>query len=331
MIERLRERVAEPRGLKVSDKPWEAVEPYLLDGLDVFVGAESLVARGLERGAAGAVSGLASAFPEVVAALVHEPSARARRRGRAAADRARPVPLPGGREGASPRGAACRSAPTSAPRFAPSPPTSSRGSSCRDRDRRRRRDRRQHCLPARARRRDGRRPLRPRRRSRAARPSRAMGGVRQQFSTAAEVRLARESIAFFDELGPPVLRPGRLPVRRDDARPASPSSSSGSRSRRSSASRSSGSIRRSCPVSRSTTCSAPSSARRTASPTRRRSRGSGPARRRGPGWRFASAPTRGASLAGRHARDRLRPLVGGARSRCRGRTADPPALPPAAR
>jgi len=33
--------------------------------------------------------------------------------------------------------------------------------------------------------------------------SRAMGGVRQQFSTEAEVRLARESIAFFAELGPP--------------------------------------------------------------------------------------------------------------------------------
>ena len=33
--------------------------------------------------------------------------------------------------------------------------------------------------------------------------SKAMGGVRQQFSTAAEVRLARESIAFFAELGAP--------------------------------------------------------------------------------------------------------------------------------
>jgi len=31
----------------------------------------------------------------------------------------------------------------------------------------------------------------------------AMGGVRQQFSTAAEVRLARESIGFFEELGSP--------------------------------------------------------------------------------------------------------------------------------
>jgi sarcosine oxidase, subunit beta len=33
--------------------------------------------------------------------------------------------------------------------------------------------------------------------------SKAMGGVRQQFSTAAEVRLAQESIAFFEQLGPP--------------------------------------------------------------------------------------------------------------------------------
>ena len=33
--------------------------------------------------------------------------------------------------------------------------------------------------------------------------SKGMGGVRQQFSTAAEVRLARESIRFFEELGPP--------------------------------------------------------------------------------------------------------------------------------
>jgi sarcosine oxidase subunit beta len=33
--------------------------------------------------------------------------------------------------------------------------------------------------------------------------SKAMGGVRQQFSTAAEVRLAQASIAFFEELGPP--------------------------------------------------------------------------------------------------------------------------------
>ena len=31
----------------------------------------------------------------------------------------------------------------------------------------------------------------------------AMGGVRQQFATAAEVRLARESIGFFEELGSP--------------------------------------------------------------------------------------------------------------------------------
>ncbi len=33
--------------------------------------------------------------------------------------------------------------------------------------------------------------------------SKAMGGVRQQFSTTAEVRLAQESITFFEQLGPP--------------------------------------------------------------------------------------------------------------------------------
>src|SRR5437763_13725966 len=33
----------------------------------------------------------------------------------------------------------------------------------------------------------------------------AMGGVRQQFSTEPEVRLARDSIRFFEELGPPLF------------------------------------------------------------------------------------------------------------------------------
>ncbi len=61
VIERLGDRVA---GLKVSNRPFEAVEPYLIEGLDVFIGAESLIERGLERGAAGSVSGLAAAFPE---------------------------------------------------------------------------------------------------------------------------------------------------------------------------------------------------------------------------------------------------------------------------
>ncbi len=75
VVERLRETVPNLRGLKVSDKPWERLEPYLLDGLDVFVGAESLVARGLAHGAAGAVSGLAAVYPEVVAALVRERTA----------------------------------------------------------------------------------------------------------------------------------------------------------------------------------------------------------------------------------------------------------------
>ena len=61
VIERLGDRIA---GLKVSNRPFESVEPYLLEDLDVFIGAESLIERGLERGAVGSVSGLAAAFPE---------------------------------------------------------------------------------------------------------------------------------------------------------------------------------------------------------------------------------------------------------------------------
>ena len=69
VIERLRERAPNLAGLKVSDSPWEAFRPYLLEGLDVFVGPEALIAEGLAHGAAGAVSALASVFPELVKAV----------------------------------------------------------------------------------------------------------------------------------------------------------------------------------------------------------------------------------------------------------------------
>jgi dihydrodipicolinate synthase/N-acetylneuraminate lyase len=72
VIERLREVAPNLAGMKVSDTPFAAVEPYLLEGLDAFIGSEPLVLEGLEHGAAGAVSGLATAWPEVVAALVHD-------------------------------------------------------------------------------------------------------------------------------------------------------------------------------------------------------------------------------------------------------------------
>src|SRR5262249_6171459 len=66
VIERLREHVPNLAGMKVSDAPWDAFRVYLLEGLDVFVGPEALIAQGLEHGAAGAVSALASALPEKV-------------------------------------------------------------------------------------------------------------------------------------------------------------------------------------------------------------------------------------------------------------------------
>jgi len=73
VIERLREAAPNFRGLKVSDTPWERFAPYLIEGLDVFVGPEALLPQGLAAGAIGAVSALASAFPELVASAVRDP------------------------------------------------------------------------------------------------------------------------------------------------------------------------------------------------------------------------------------------------------------------
>ena len=70
VLKRLRDNAPNFAGLKVSDRPWERFEPYLVEGLDVFVGPESLIQRGLAGGAVGAVSGLATAFPGEVAAAV---------------------------------------------------------------------------------------------------------------------------------------------------------------------------------------------------------------------------------------------------------------------
>jgi dihydrodipicolinate synthase/N-acetylneuraminate lyase len=74
LIERLRETAPNLAGMKVSDTPWTRFQPYLLEGLDVFVGPEALIPQGLAAGATGAVSALASAFPELVVEAVRDPS-----------------------------------------------------------------------------------------------------------------------------------------------------------------------------------------------------------------------------------------------------------------
>lgn len=79
VIERLRDAAPNLRGLKVSDSPFDRVRPYLLDGLDVFVGSEPLTLQAMEHGAVGTVSGVATAFPEPVARLVRERSPEAQR------------------------------------------------------------------------------------------------------------------------------------------------------------------------------------------------------------------------------------------------------------
>jgi dihydrodipicolinate synthase/N-acetylneuraminate lyase len=77
VIARLRDDASNLAGLKVSDTPWEKFEPYLVEGLDVFVGPEALIPQGVGGGAVGAVSGLASCFPDAVVPLVREPTPEA--------------------------------------------------------------------------------------------------------------------------------------------------------------------------------------------------------------------------------------------------------------
>src|SRR5437868_15512824 len=74
VLARLREEASNLVGMKVSDTPYESFEPYLHEGLDVFVGPEAFIGRSLAAGAVGAVSALASAFPERVAKAVRERS-----------------------------------------------------------------------------------------------------------------------------------------------------------------------------------------------------------------------------------------------------------------
>ncbi len=74
VIVELRERAPNLAGLKVSDAPFDRFSPYLIEGLDVFVGPEALIFHGISGGAVGAVSGLAAAYPERVAAVVREPT-----------------------------------------------------------------------------------------------------------------------------------------------------------------------------------------------------------------------------------------------------------------
>jgi dihydrodipicolinate synthase/N-acetylneuraminate lyase len=74
VLHELRERAPNLAGLKVSDAPFERFAPYLIEGLDVFVGPEALIYDGLSAGATGVVSGLAAAFPDRVAAVVREPT-----------------------------------------------------------------------------------------------------------------------------------------------------------------------------------------------------------------------------------------------------------------
>jgi dihydrodipicolinate synthase/N-acetylneuraminate lyase len=80
VVARVRDHAPNLAGLKVSEAPFAKVEPYLDLGLPVFIGSEPLIPAALERGATGAVSGLAAAFPDVLRAALDAPDTAAEAR-----------------------------------------------------------------------------------------------------------------------------------------------------------------------------------------------------------------------------------------------------------
>jgi dihydrodipicolinate synthase/N-acetylneuraminate lyase len=80
VIERVRSEAPNLAGLKVSEAPFERAAPYLELGLPVLIGSEPLLPAALARGAMGAVSGLAAAFPDVVREALDQPDAEAEAR-----------------------------------------------------------------------------------------------------------------------------------------------------------------------------------------------------------------------------------------------------------
>jgi len=67
-------------GLKVSESPMSAVEPFLALGLPVLVGSEPLIPAAMAAGAVGSVSGLAAAHPDAIRAALDHPDAAAETR-----------------------------------------------------------------------------------------------------------------------------------------------------------------------------------------------------------------------------------------------------------
>lgn len=77
VIDQLKALLPNLAGVKISDRRSERLDAYLSSGIDVFVGAESMIPEAISKGAAGAVSGFANAIPELIAHLVRTPTPEA--------------------------------------------------------------------------------------------------------------------------------------------------------------------------------------------------------------------------------------------------------------
>jgi dihydrodipicolinate synthase/N-acetylneuraminate lyase len=80
VVVRVRATAPNLAGLKVSESPLDKVLPYLDLALPVLVGSEPLIPPAMARGAIGSVSGLATAFPDVVRGALDQPDSAAEAR-----------------------------------------------------------------------------------------------------------------------------------------------------------------------------------------------------------------------------------------------------------
>jgi hypothetical protein len=101
VVERLRERAPNLAGMKVSDAPFERVEPYLATGLDVFIGAEGVVPQWAGERCGGCSVGRRRGVPGGCVGARPRPHGRARCARGVAVRRALGAPVPSLGEGSA--------------------------------------------------------------------------------------------------------------------------------------------------------------------------------------------------------------------------------------
>jgi dihydrodipicolinate synthase/N-acetylneuraminate lyase len=73
VVEAVGEQLDNLKGMKVSEPTFEGVAPFLDLGLEILIGADPVVPKALDAGAAGAASAMAGVLPREVRAIIDNP------------------------------------------------------------------------------------------------------------------------------------------------------------------------------------------------------------------------------------------------------------------